>query len=354
MSEPLSTYPEALAWLCEIKKNNGDNVTPHLLLGNGFSISFDYDRFSYSALRTQAEKDGLIGELATHLFDRLETMDFELVIKTLQDAALALSILNEESYRGEIETIGAEVSRLKEALAQVLAGLHPERPYEIDDEIYLRVRKFTDRFSNIYTANYDLLLYWALMKDFSTSDLPARVTDDGFRSGDDYADYVVWDHLQPYRQCIFYLHGALHLFQGDDGLRKLTWARTNEPLIDQIKEQLGNDFFPLYVTEGASKEKLQRIHASDYLSKAHRSLAAIGGGLLAYGLSFSPNDEHIITAIARSKVQRIAVSIYGDVDSDDNTRMMRAVAKLQHRRDEYNSTQLSIVYFNAQSVHLWN
>lgn len=347
------TYSGALTWLCELENAKGKVITPHLLLGNGFSIAFDYNRFSYSALRLQAQGDGLVGELATHLFDRLETQDFELVIKTLQDAALALEILDVEAYSQEIGTLRNEVVRLKEALAQVLAGLHPERPHEIDDAAYLRVRRFIDSFSYVYTANYDLLLYWTLMKEFDNATMSTRITDDGFRSGEEYAHYVLWDHLKPYQQCIYYLHGALHLFQGDDGLRKLTWVRTNEPLIDQIRSQLSDDFFPLYVAEGSSKDKLQRIHGSDYLSKALRSLAAIGGGLLAYGLSFSVNDEHLVTAIARSKVERIAVSIYGDPGSDANRGIFAAVKALERKREQYNHTPLTVVYFNAESIRLW-
>lgn len=351
--EQLTTYNEALSWLHELKKKTGDTLKPHLLLGNGFSIAFDYNRFSYSALRFQAEERGLIGELATHIFTRLETQDFELVIKTLQDAALALDILDNEAYHMEIETIRSEVAQLKEALAQVLAGLHPERPYDISDDAYLRVRRFIDSFNYVYTANYDLLLYWSLMKDFDTSDVSPRVTDDGFRSGEEYAQYVLWDHLKPHQQCIYYLHGALHLFQGDDGLRKLTWVRTNEPLIDQIRRQLSDDFFPLYVSEGSSKDKMQRIHSSDYLSKALRSLAAVGGSILTYGLSFSANDEHILTAIARSKVERIAVSIYGDPKSVDNRKVFAAVEALQRQRNGHNNTPLSITYFDAESIRLW-
>lgn len=347
-------YDEAVPWLYEIKNNKGKNVTPHLLLGNGFSIAFDYSRFSYSALRHQAEEDGLIGELAANMFERLETMDFELVIKTLQDAVLALEILDADAYSNELETIRQEVTRLKEALAQVLAGLHPERPNEIDDDAYIRVRSFIDSFDHVYTANYDLLLYWTLMKEKPESNLTRRIADDGFRSTEVYTDYVVWDHLQPYRQSVFYLHGALHLFQGDDGLRKLTWIRTNVPLIDQIREQLADNFFPLYVAEGNSKDKLQRIHTSDYLSKASRSLACVGGGLMTYGLSFSPNDEHIATAVARSKVKRMAVSIYGDIEDENNQRTVAAVEILERRRVEYNGVPIEVKYYDAESVRLWN
>ena len=144
--------------------------------------------------------------------------------------------------------------------------------------------------------------------------------DDGFRSPDYEAEYVVWNYLNPHSQTIYYLHGALHLYRDVNTaeLQKLTWNRTGSPLIDQIREQLSKDRFPLIVTEGTSSEKLAKIQTSDYLAKGLRSLAAVGGGLLVYGLSFSDNDSHISRAIATSNIKRIAVSLYGEPSSQAN------------------------------------
>jgi hypothetical protein len=260
-------------------------------------------------------------------------------------------LIDRKKYAAEVGRLNTEIAQLKEALAQVLAGLHPERPYEIDEAAYRRVRAFIDDYNKIYTANYDLLLYWSLMQSFPG--LSGRLSDDGFRDPGYNVDYVVWDYLDPHNQRVFYLHGALHLFRGDDGLRKLTWIRTEEPLIDQIRAQLASNFFPLYVAEGTSSEKLTRIHTSDYLARAHRSLAAIGGGLLAYGLSFSANDAHIEQAIVRSKVDRLAVSIYGDPSSPDNTTLRTSVTALQ-RASTRPGRILEVQYFDAATLPLWN
>src|SRR6185503_1511153 len=158
----IMTFEEAFEWLSQLPPSKaGNRVKQHLLLGNGFSIAFDVSRFSYTALRQEAEKKDLIGPLALRMFTLLGTQDFEIVIRSLLDAAKALELLDAAKYATDIGALRAESDRLKEALAEVLAGLHPERPYDVEEAAYRRVRRFIDRFDSIYTANYDLLLYWA-------------------------------------------------------------------------------------------------------------------------------------------------------------------------------------------------
>ena len=66
---------------------------------------------------------------------------------------------------------------LREVLVQAIAQNHPEFPAAIADDQYRGCRVFLANFANIYTLNYDLLLYWALMHD----ELPPAVPcDDGF------------------------------------------------------------------------------------------------------------------------------------------------------------------------------
>ena len=345
----LLDHAEARRFLEGLKTARGQPAKRHLLLGNGFSINFDPARFTYGALLAKAYADNLVGPIAQGLFTRLDTQDFETVIRRLDDAAASLEIIDAGKYASEIAALQSEATNLKEALAQVLAGLHPERPYDIPEASYQCVRAFIDTFDSIYTANYDLLLYWALMQDIAGS--AKRRSDDGFRDPGYEADYVLWDYLNPYSQSVHYLHGALHLYRGDDGLKKLTWSRTEEPLIDQIRAQLAADFYPLYVAEGTSLEKLQQIHTSDYLSKAHRSLAAITGGLLVYGLSFSENDGHIIDAIRRSRIERMAVGLHGSPLSAGNQATIMAVGALQASRAR--TKPLDVRFFDSATVRLW-
>lgn len=350
MTVRLMDYESAYDWV----NSTGAKTLPHLLLGNGFSVAFDSTTFSYGALLDYAKEQNGLRDLSAKFFSRLDTFDFELVIRQIMDAATALEILDKEGHSGEIKSLRSEAESLKESLAKSLASLHPERPAEVSDDAYSRVKKFINRHSRVFTANYDLLLYWTLMQEdgaheFSTSD-------DGFRSPDYKAEYVVWNHLDPHQQTIYYLHGALHLYRDMETaeLQKLTWNRTGSPLIDQIRAQLSADRFPLIVTEGTSSEKLAKIQSSDYLARGLRSLAAVGGGLLAYGLSFSENDSHISRAIVASKIKRVAVSLYGDPSSEANVRIVESVNRLVADRQSRNPKRpLEVSFYDAESVPLW-
>lgn len=343
-------FESAYEWV----RGSDPKKKPHLLLGNGFSVAYNANIFSYNALLDHVQKQPNFSALSDKFFDRLNTTDFELVIRQFSEAAAALEILDGEKHKVEINRLKGEAEALKELLAQALASLHPERPWDIADDTYVRVREFINRHHKLYTANYDLLLYWTLMQEDKRGKF--QPSDDGFRSPEHEADYVVWDHLSPHKQRLFYLHGALHLYRDAENaeLQKLTWIRTQEALIEQIRRQLNNNRFPLIVAEGTSKEKLTKIQTSDYLSKGLRSLAAIGGGVIAYGLSFSQNDAHISKALVNSKVKRLAVSLYGDTKSASNTETIEAVNRIKADRSTHNpSTPLDIKLFDAQSIQLW-
>ncbi len=354
MGTAIVSYEHAAQWVTEVAGSKG----PHLLLGNGFSISYDPSIFSYEALLNHAQTSGMISSVAQRFFEENQTQDFELVIRNMTAAQQTLKILHPAKYATEIQELGGEIHSLKEALASLLAGLHPERPYNVADERYATTASFLNAYGAIYTTNYDLLLYWTLRQTPTTPE-ENRTDDDGFRSRDDHGiehDCVYWDHLKPISQSIHYLHGALHLYRGSDGLRKLTWIRTERALIDQIREQLASNFFPLYVSEGTSAEKLSKIQSSDYLSKGLRSLASLGGGLTVYGLSFSENDQHFIDAIVRSNIKRMAVSVFGDPASADNIETIgrvSALPALREARSTRRTIPLEVTFYDASSVQIW-
>lgn len=345
MPDTVMSYGDALAWVSE--------VTPrHALLGNGFSMALDPERFSYGALATKAVDEGLLPELAVVLMRAIGSADFEATMKALQSTVLVLRALNASELRDTIDVLNQTEGAVKDALAHSIAGLHPDRPYDIDASQYRSVRRFLRSFRRIYSVNYDLLLYWALMQEVEDQPTPhpSRAHDDGFRDPGRATETVIWDVYDPFSQTVYYLHGALHLFEGEGGLHKITWIRTDEALIDQVRAQLAENRFPLYVAESESLQKLTRINQSGYLARGLRSLASIHGGLVVYGHSLAPNDDHIFEAVARSKVQRMAISIYGDAGSDTNQTIMERAKALVRNRE---GSDLEIVFYDAGSVQLW-
>lgn len=340
MTERLATFGEALA-ACDGQKT-------HVLLGNGFSRALFDDIFAYQALFLRADFAALDPKVR-EAFTALGTMDFELVMKALRNAASLVHL-----YAPEHETLAAKFRRdadaLREVLAQTIAHNHPARPGDVPVKAYSACRTFLSHFDHIYTLNYDLLLYWALMQ---AEVLPAlRDPDDGFRQPEEgRAEYVSWNASESMYQRVFYLHGALHLFDAGAVLKKMTWVNTGLALIDQIRGALAQDYFPLIVSEGTTEEKKERIFHSGYLTRGYRSIAALPGALFTFGFAMSENDDHWLQCIAKGKMKTLAVGLYGDPDSHGNKVIRERADALARRRAP--NRPLRVMYYDAKSASVW-
>ncbi len=331
----------------------------HVLLGNGFSIDWNSSIFKYDALVDQADFSSLSVD-AKELFALLNTKDFEAVIEALRRASsLASFYATSEPDLSKRFTEDAE--KLKGILASTIAKNHPDQPNEISKSEYEYCRRFIANFSGIYTLNYDLLLYWALMHKEGGEDIKC---DDGFRnSEDDSADYVIWDNGDSHSQNLHFLHGAIHLFDAGTELQKFTWTKTGIRLIDQVRSALDEGLFPLFVSEGSSDEKLTRINHSGYLHKAKRSFSGISGSLFIHGHSLTDNDDHIISMIPDTKINKLFISMTTDPDSPQNKGKLLKIQTLVDKRKEILSltkqkknavrTELEIYFYKASTANVW-
>ena len=319
----------------------------HALLGNGFSIACRPDRFTYGALFEEATFDGASADIHA-LFELLGTTDFERVVELLRVAAGLC-----DAYATTDPDISARLRRdagiVCDALARVLAAKHPDNHYDITEDEYIAARTFLSHFERIYSVNYDMLLYWTVMQEVG----PDVVRNDGFGNPEDEdAEYVAW---QPYAtfpsQRVFYLHGSLHLYDSGVELAKITWSRTQVPLVTQIRDALAQGRYPLIVTEGTSTEKVTKILHSAYLNHAIRSFSRITGALFVYGLSLTPNDQHLLQRITESPLEALYVSIYGDPSSAANQEIVRRAAAISDNRGA--GHPLTVHFYDAESAEVW-
>ncbi len=346
----LLTFKEALAKSDENR---------HLLLGNGFSIDWNKGIFTYGALTDQADFSKLSVD-SKKLFNLLETKDFEVVIDALRKST-ALSKLYTTTDTVLSKKFAGDAKKLKEILATTVAKSHPDQLSAINKSEYKFCRRFLANFRKIYTLNYDLLLYWVLMHEEGSEKIKC---DDGFRdSEDDSAGFVVWNNGKSHNQTIFYLHGALHLFDAGTDLQKYTWKKTGIRLIDQVRNALGMELFPLIVTEGTSGEKITRINHSGYLHKARRSFEEIGGSLFIHGHALADNDDHILLLVPESKINKVFVSFTLDPEDASNEakvlKLQRMVEKRKGILDSVKSKKeiarkaLEIYYYKAETARVW-
>ena len=336
----LLTFEEAVA---EAEKKR------HVLLGNGFSRACRNDIFAYDALFKRADFTKL--PYAQQAFTALGTTDFEVVMDALRKAA-TLVALYEPTNSALAKLFQDEADALREELASAIAQNHPDHPAEIASERYAACRRFLNNFNTVYTLNYDLLLYWAIMQDEVGQEL--GVTDDGFRTPDDHkATYVTWDVQKTDDQDVFNLHGALHLYDAGSELMKFTWTNTGIRLIEQVRDALSKNMFPLIVAEGTSPEKMARIQHSNYLGRGYRSIAKIGGSLYIYGFAMGANDEHWLRLIEGNRsLKKLFVGLYGDVSNPDNQSLIARALALEEARSS-GKFKLPVAFFDAATAKVW-
>ncbi|WP_219335686.1 DUF4917 family protein [Candidatus Synechococcus spongiarum] len=259
------TFEEAIQDSIHLQKHR------HLLLGNGFSIACRPKIFAYHSLFEQTDFSQT--PRLEKAFNAVSSTDFEHVIKMLKDTSCLVHIyFNNQIDVEEVKSQMIEDSnKLKNILINTIANNHPRIPSEIEDEQFWSCRRFLAKFlnkddsnrGNVYTLNYDLLLYWALMHEDMGNNPPVDLKiNDGFGRGENTEpEYVEWmgESNAPHYQQVHYLHGAIHLFDSGTEIKKYTWRNTDKSLLDQAHEAMNSGKFPLFVAEGESKLKLEKI-----------------------------------------------------------------------------------------------
>lgn len=320
----------------------------HLLLGNGFSIACS-SVFYYGSLFDKAVAKGLSTN-AIEVFKKIGTNNFEGVMHSLDKAdwiGKLYAIIPEESH-----VIHDDVDLIKKTLIEAIAESHLEMPSDISVESYKKAIKFFEPYFNIFTTNYDLLPYWIDMNE----DIRDKYQD-GFRSDidDPDADYVVFSEHTRNNKGLFFMHGALHLYQVLGEVRKHCWERSGIRLIERIKLGLSRKEYPLFIAEGDTNQKMEQINQSSYLSYCYSKLKRVQNSIVIYGSSLNDNDRHIIDAIAENRdVKRVFIGIYDERNLQSMQQIERMKEYLLRRRLLVDSSKpVEVEYFDSRTVEVW-
>lgn len=298
----------------------------HLLLGNGFSMAYDHEIFSYDALNDFITD--IDDELLAKIFGVVNTKNFEVVMQQLDNFyELIEAFGSDPQLKQKVEQAS---QRLKESLIKAVETLHPEHVFEVPQHQSDACARFLSTFlesdGNIFTTNYDLLLYWVLMRNEVLNSV------DGFgrereNPGEDVPeDEIEWSELRwgkhRSNQDTFYLHGTLPLFDTGIEIVKEVYDSRNY-LLQNIRERMEQKEYPIFVTAGNAKEKLEHIMHNRYLTFCYENLCDIHGSLVTFGFNFGPYDEHIIKAINKAakfgrksppKLWSIYIGVYSEED----------------------------------------
>lgn len=319
-----------------------------LLLGNGFSMAYAPSIFSYNALHGFVDKTD--NTLLKALFAVVDTHDFERVMQQL-DVLAAI---------GDVLGLGHEMRQrideardaLKKSLIEAIRALHPEHVYKVSEEKCAACTAFLKLFletgGSLFTTNYDLLMYWVLMR----SGLHAI---DGFgRDRESPDEYVPEEELEyselrwgrnSAAQNVHYVHGALPLF--DTGLEIIKEVYGEGFLLEQITKRITSGQYPVFVTAGDADQKLKQIRHNPYLQHSYETLATLAGSLVTFGFNFGVQDAHIAAAIKRAVKQapdhRLWSVYIGVYSTDDADRLARIGKELKCK----------VHLYDAKTVGAW-
>jgi len=345
LTEELKDYNTILPYL--IKKGR----TPHLLLGNGFSMAYDHKIFSYNALFNFIEN--IEDKFLSKLFGIIKTKNFELVMQQLDSFCELIEAFGTDDNL--LEKVTEASSSLKSSLIEAVDSLHPEHVFKIpDDESECCARflsGYLDNNGQIFSTNYDLLLYWVLMRNNLNSHVDGFGRDreddeDDFSTDPEYSE-LRWGPNKS-RQNTHYVHGTLPIFDTGIHIVKEEYDSSGY-LMENIERRMENAEYPIFVAAGNGEEKLNHILHNRYLTYCYEELCNIEGSLVTFGFNFGEYDHHIIDAIniaakQGKKVGNKLFSIYIGVYSENDRKHIEKIR---------NKFKCKVNLFNAKTANVW-
>ena len=268
---------------------------PELLLGNGASLAV-WRKFAYFSLFDEAQttQNRPLSPTELSVFRALDTSNFEQVLSALKHSIRvnAALTINSSSPRHRYFAI-------KEALIHAVRSVHiPWSQMHVSS--LARINSALRQYQTVFSGNYDLLNYWAVMQN-------PDGFEDGFRGADSTFD-LGNTARQGSATRMLYLHGGMHLVKNIDGSTRMLNSSESTLLASFAINQLGD--IPLFVNEGSSADKLKAIRSSDYLSFCYSQLAQPKENLCIFGHNLAKQDLHLVQALQQADLKTLAISIY--------------------------------------------
>ena len=268
---------------------------PELLIGNGASLAV-WRKFAYFSLFDEAQttQSRPLSPTELSVFRALDTSNFEQVLSALKNSIRvnAALTINSSSPRHRYFAI-------KEALIHAVRSLHI--PWsQMQASSLARINSALSQYQTVYSGNYDLLNYWAVMQNPQAFEQMFHDPDSTFEPG---------NHArQSDATRMFYLHGGMHLVKNLDGSTRILNSSESTLLASFAINHLGD--IPLFVNEGSSADKLKAIRSSDYLSFCYSQLASPKQALCIFGHNLAAQDQHLVQALLQAGLKTLAISIY--------------------------------------------
>ncbi|MEA5470847.1 DUF4917 family protein [Spirulina sp. 06S082] len=346
----------------DIKSEFQDSI----LLGNGSSIAIHQD-FKYESLFGNAELNSELKEI----FEYFKTKDFEFILRMLWHSYNINQSLKIQESKTE-----STYQKLRENLIESVRKVHIKYTQQLEPTLK-NTASFLKNFKNVFSLNYDLLIYWSIIYG-NKKLLPEEVHfKDCFLNRQHKCD---WDFMRKNKNSnngnsdatlVFYLHGnlvlATDLYGQEVKLDTKDPADDANVLIDLVVEKWeSGNYLPLFVSEGTSEQKIKSINRSPYLKNVYeKALKDLGKTLVIYGWSMGEQDEHILKEICSNrKLKKIAISVRKtDNETENNEKMEKFKTIIEYQCKKINQNLASnkkpqvpvpeLKFFDSASPKCW-
>lgn len=266
-----------------------DNEISNIIIGNGFCLSHPRlkEAFQWNLHQALCKSLGYI--LPSKSYDSPES-DLEYIRKQV-----IIKIL--DYYMNNILTKLNEDDNIQNGC--FLSGLYNEynRKFGNSTQSILSKAMSNDNIINIFTLNYDPLLYFEILKNTS-------IVVDGFITPNQQSEFLKQEDIKrnleiaDKKSRILFVHGSWFIQSNEnDELRKLQFSQKSK---DSIADLFKDGKRPYLILEDRWRVKKALLEASDinpYLNYCYSQLKEIEGNLIIFGCSFN-KDDHIVQAIA--------------------------------------------------------
>jgi hypothetical protein len=347
-----------------------------IIFGSGFSNGIcaagnNKVNLIYPSLITEVERLVTSKRIKSLLAKNMANENnLEYYIKLMNDSTLCIPFLNNTDYLNDTSfdenNIIKDIINLKKAIIDTIEQIHPKSWVPYGSQITYCARNL-NTFRRIYTLNYDLIIYWAILKHNEIfSDTKQFV--DGFSHKPRRSPNLLTYSDSNNKANILYLHGAIHLVTDLNGdTRKICKSKSNAwinlaDLIHKLKNsRLLTNYQNLVVLEGTTEKKIKIISQSSYLHKCHQRLQANTCNIIIYGCSILDNedeinnDSHIWRAVIRSSCNKIYIGIHIDPFSVDdfNDRKNKIILALENKYC-IGDIKRKIEFFRTDTEDIWS
>lgn len=247
--------------------------------------------------------------------------------------------------------------KLKDSLLNAVRTLHPEHVFKIPEDQSRScsnfLRRFLDTGGNIFSTNYDLLLYWVLLRNSIINHVDGcgreleNPGDELLPPEDQVWSELIWGKYKN-EQNVHYLHGALPFFDSGPVVTKEEYDSHNY-LLSKIGSRMERGQYPIFVAAGDGRQKLTHIAHNQYLSYCYNRLCRVDGSIVTFGFSFGESDQHLIDAINkatkfRAKSGGKLFSIYIGIFSDGDLKHIEGIA------DQF---KCKVRVYDAKTANIW-